>query len=178
MIKYNQYIKENKKSLKNKWFDSVISNSLDVVKKLINQGIDINIKDDIQGNTALIFAIMNGSIDMVKFLLEQPEIDINIKNNNGWDALSVAHLYDQTKIEYILFLRSDLNKSDEDFRNLLTFYNIKQLKKLKNYKFQKDLLNNEKDDIILKFNKHDLVHPKIKEEYPELFKAKNWGLIE
>jgi ankyrin repeat protein len=39
--------------------------NLDEVKKLLNQGIDVNIKDN-EGNTALILASLYGHLEIVK----------------------------------------------------------------------------------------------------------------
>lgn len=49
--------------------------NLDIVKSLLEQGLDINVKDS-NNETALILACIYGHFDIVKYLVEQ-EADIN-----------------------------------------------------------------------------------------------------
>lgn len=50
---------------------------------------EINAQDDDDGRTALMFAAENGSLEIVKLLLEKGA-DITIKDVNEWDALQYA----------------------------------------------------------------------------------------
>ena len=59
------------------------------VSKLLDSGIDPNIKNDSGGWTALIEASYNDHIEIVEILLDRGA-DINIRNNDGYTALSVA----------------------------------------------------------------------------------------
>ena len=55
------------------------------VKELINQGGDINQRDD-NGRTALMFAVVNGHYETMKVLLEHGA-DVNARSNEGGTAL-------------------------------------------------------------------------------------------
>lgn len=58
------------------------------VKELINQGADINQRDD-NGRTALMFAVVNRHYETMKVLLEHGA-DVNARSNEGGTALMGA----------------------------------------------------------------------------------------
>ena len=58
------------------------------VRELINQGADVNQRDD-NGRTALMFAVVNRHSETVKVLLEHGA-DVNAKSNQGGTALMGA----------------------------------------------------------------------------------------
>jgi ankyrin repeat protein len=51
---------------------------------------NININYTINSDTALIIACDNNAIDIIDVLLKMPNIDVNYKNNDGYDALYIA----------------------------------------------------------------------------------------
>lgn len=61
---------------------------LESVKKLLNDGEDVNITD-MQGRTALIEAAWSGKENVVKLLVEK-KADVNIADNSGYTALMRA----------------------------------------------------------------------------------------
>jgi ankyrin repeat protein/energy-coupling factor transporter ATP-binding protein EcfA2 len=63
--------------------------SVAIVKSLIDLQADVN-KQEIKGQTPLHFAVHQGNVGMVKLLCEQPAIDIQRRDNNGWTALHWA----------------------------------------------------------------------------------------
>lgn len=60
------------------------------VKELIDQGADINQRDD-NGRTALMFAVVNLHFETMKLLLEYGA-DVNVKSKQGGTALMAAAL--------------------------------------------------------------------------------------
>ena len=63
---------------------------IDILKVLINQkGINVNLQAD-DGETALHLARRTGRSSVYEVLLEHPEIDPEIKNNNGNAAISLC----------------------------------------------------------------------------------------
>jgi ankyrin repeat protein len=166
-------------------FDAIRDNNITLVKKFINQGIDVNIKND-GGFTALILASYHGYKNMVEFLLKQPRINVNtpegihpvnIQNKYGDTALIDASYKGDKEIVKLLLKQSEIDvtlKNNEGY-NFIDFLNDKSI--LINYKLQKEILKNGRDDIILFLNEYKLIHPKIKDEVPELFQAIDWGLI-
>jgi ankyrin repeat protein len=176
MKKYLTYIKENI-TIEEDWFNAIKHNNIKKVKELINSGIDINIQDD-NGKTALIIASFNGFEFMVDLLLQQPDIDVNIQDNHGNTALIYTSctntLYNVLKL---LITQPDIditikNDMDHIFMDYILYDRF-----LKKYELQKKILDNNRDDIILFFDKHNLVNYKIKKEYANLFKAEDWGLV-
>ncbi len=84
--------------------------SLDVVKFLLEVGCDINAQDTF-GNTALLCAVENNRYELMKFLLHQPGIHIEISNFYGENIFSIAALNNDEQImEYLKTIK--VQKSD------------------------------------------------------------------
>jgi ankyrin repeat protein len=67
------------------------------VKVLIEEGADLNAKDNQLGLTALIVASQKGHTETVKVLIEEGA-DLNMKNNDNRTALDYAKLTGNKKI--------------------------------------------------------------------------------
>ncbi len=65
-----------------------ISNRFELVKKLVECGADVNVKDLYQKN-ALHCATIVGNIEIVAFLLNR-QVNVNEPTNGGWTALDLA----------------------------------------------------------------------------------------
>jgi len=63
---------------------------LEAVKVLLKAGVDINSQDIYSGNTALNSAAWNGQVEIIKILLEDPNLDIDFANNRQRTALMTA----------------------------------------------------------------------------------------
>lgn len=74
------------------WFNAVRDNDLDTIKELIKE-VNVNIRDH-NNKTALMIAAFRGHIELVKFLLAIPEIDVNARRKEG-TALTAAIAGDQ-----------------------------------------------------------------------------------
>ena len=61
----------------------------ETVKLLLDYGAEINIQEN-NGYTALMWALINNEIEVVKLLLDHPDININIKEKCGMDALDLV----------------------------------------------------------------------------------------
>lgn len=61
---------------------------IDVVKKLIKSGTDVNLKD-YGGKTALMYAILNSHVEITEELINAGA-KVNIKDNNGYTPLRYA----------------------------------------------------------------------------------------
>ncbi len=61
-------------------------NDLDLVRKLLQEGADINATDK-YGNTALQYAVGSYNNIIAKELLKFENIDVNAQNNDGWTVL-------------------------------------------------------------------------------------------
>ena len=70
----------NKQSFESIFLQSVTEGNLDKIRSCINLGINVNICDN-NGNPVLLSAIKNPN--MLKLLLSQPNIDVNIKDQNA-----------------------------------------------------------------------------------------------
>lgn len=68
---------------------AVCSGDLAEVKKLVEDGENVNLKDPDDGSTALMFASQRGYAEIVMLLVENGA-DVNLNNNNGWTALIKA----------------------------------------------------------------------------------------
>ena len=70
------------------------SGNLETIWQLLARGVDVNSKD-VDGKTALMWALQNHNNSVVKFLLEQPTLDLNCvvgypSISKGWTALHYA----------------------------------------------------------------------------------------
>lgn len=79
--------------------------SVDVVKFLLEVGCDINAQDTF-GNTALLCAVENNRYELMKFLLRQPGIHVELANFYGENIFSIAALNnDEQIVEYLKTLK-------------------------------------------------------------------------
>lgn len=102
-----------------KWFDAVKKGDLPLMKKMISQGQNIEVKDTASlGQTALLWASFLGYIDIVKYLVEEEKANLF-----ATDRADVQHAFksailggDITTIKYLYNLlkdKIDLNSQDE-----------------------------------------------------------------
>lgn len=77
------------------------SNDMYSVKKSLEMGIDINYRDKIDGETALIWAVGSGQLEMVRFLLERGA-DIHALGQYDTNIVEIAEYHHYEKItEYL-----------------------------------------------------------------------------
>lgn len=69
---------------------------------LKNDQIDVNIKEDNGGYTALIISAYHNNTECVKLLLENDKIDVGAKGTNGYTALMMAEANDSTECVKLL----------------------------------------------------------------------------
>ncbi len=94
-------------------FDLIKDGKTDLVKKKIESGADVNVKNN-YGNTPLIWASDTRQTEIVKLLLEYGA-DANAKNNNGNTPLHCASIYGYTEIvKLLLEYGADANAKDND----------------------------------------------------------------
>lgn len=74
-----------------KLFIAVVDNDLDTVDMLLNKNVDVNIPDT-KGNTPLMLAIMLGHENVFERLLAHPDIDVNVRSDDGFTAFLHAKL--------------------------------------------------------------------------------------
>ena len=93
---------------------------LEAVQKAIVNGVDVNIVDsDVWGSTGLMCALNRGHNNVVKKLLQHPEIDVNRADNEGENALHWAGMADNSE-GMILLLCHD-NLTSESIQYILKF---------------------------------------------------------
>ena len=51
------------------------------------------------------------------------------------------------------------------------------LTKIKSFEFQEKIIKENKIDVLMDLYKNDLIHPEIKQKYPDKFDIIDWGLI-
>jgi hypothetical protein len=156
MKNYKQFIGESKKdTLKEQWWKAVYFGDSIKVKTLIKKGVDVNMKDDDNNLTALLFVSSYYKNNSLTFdtLLQHPNIDVTVKDKKGFNFI------DNLKHSYYFENKTDLKYA-------LMIYHI-----------QKKIIENGREDIILFLNKYKMVHPKIKEEYPHIFTGAELNLL-
>jgi ankyrin repeat protein len=89
-------------------FKAIIEDNISRVKKLLDSGIDVNIKNSAK-ETPLYTACRLRNIEIVKLLLEHPNIDVNIKDEHGDTPLFIACDYNRIEIVKLLLSHPDID---------------------------------------------------------------------
>jgi ankyrin repeat protein len=95
---------DSEKRLYTAFFKAVKNGNKAAVEKMLtsDERIDINKQDKGLGNTALIYAIVNTDIELVKLLLDLGANPL-IKNNKGNDSLDAANIIkENTKLVQLI----------------------------------------------------------------------------
>lgn len=94
---------------------AAIRGNKEIFELLIKKGIDdINHADNNGKNTALIQAASRGYEEIVELLLKQPNINVNIKNENGYTALVLPASKGHKKIVEMLLNCSNIDINAQD----------------------------------------------------------------
>ena len=109
--------------------------SFDTIKLLVESGIDIE-KTDSQGVSFLDEAIVTGSLELVRYLVEEKEMDVNqTERKSGFTPLMQAACYGYTDIvDFLLEKGADIHARDASNLNVIEY-----TKKLQRKNMQKHL---------------------------------------
>lgn len=180
MKKYKDFLNENV------WYDSVLVNQPDLIilkNKLEGKHkVDIN---EVDGNGETLLGRLchtneKYALPLIEYLLKQPDLDVNVIDAFGKDALQYACNWEHIRTIKLLLQHPKIRLRRYivclDFIDLLIKDNT-DTSFLKDYKLQKVILENNKIDIILLFNKYGLVNDKIKKEYPHILTGADLNLL-
>mmetsp|Transcript_7562 Transcript_7562/g.9108 ORF Transcript_7562/g.9108 Transcript_7562/m.9108 type:complete len:158 (-) Transcript_7562:332-805(-) len=83
--------------------------------RFLREGVDVN-ATSLKGDTALFWAACEGHTKIVKLLLDQDRIDVNMKtkNNIEWTPLMAASVYGKGNIVQLLLKHPDINVNITD----------------------------------------------------------------
>lgn len=104
---------------------------IDIVEKFLKAGMTPNAQDG-ENNTGLIVASGEGYIEIVRLLLKQDSININVKNNLGHTALIATAI---NKHDNIVDLLLEHNASEEGLKQALAIKEIEE----KHYDFTNEM---------------------------------------
>lgn len=80
------------------------------VVRLVLRGVDLNTLDE-QGNHALLLAIRDGAVKVPLFLLDQPLVQVETRNQRGESPLMMAALKGQLRlVQRLIERQADVNK--------------------------------------------------------------------
>lgn len=108
-------MEEIEKEKKKKLVETLRKGDVYEVKKLLNQGLEVDTKLECDQSTLLMEAVSNEDLDMVKLLVERGA-DINAVNDNlaGWTPLMFAVNEGNLEIvEYLIDKGADINHETE-----------------------------------------------------------------
>ena len=86
------------------------------VRAALALGEDVNSKG-LFGTTALMYAVSRKHNSIVKLLLDQPAVDVNVKSNDGWTALYLAAGHNNAEGARMLLLHKDFNSANVTSKN-------------------------------------------------------------
>ena len=86
------------------------------VRSALVRGEDVNSRGT-KGTTALMWAVWNNHNSIVKLLLDQPAVDVNVKDNDGWTALHYAAISNNAEGARMLLLHKDFNSANVNDNN-------------------------------------------------------------
>lgn len=103
--------------------EAVLANQINIVELIINSPhykIDLNIQN-FQGETALFLACFKGYLSIVKLLLHESDININLRNKSGYSSLHIAVYCNWHEIvcELLLTGKADPNNKTLEEKNCL-----------------------------------------------------------
>ena len=96
--------------------DAASRNLKESVQILLNAGAEIDARAKATGNSALIFAAIEGHTNIVQMLLDQ-NADIEVRNNNGESALMLAAARGRTDVVRFLLQRGADMSVEDKFKN-------------------------------------------------------------
>ena len=130
-------------------FEAIDNNDIVRVKELLDSGIDVNIKNE-SGDTLLhIVCSYNSNIEIVKLLLEQPNIDMNTKNYYGKTPLYLACEENHVETVKLLLKHPDIDvnsKTNNGKTSLHRACNINSIEIVKLLLAHPNISVNVKDD--------------------------------
>jgi hypothetical protein len=89
--------------------EAVVNGDIDAVRRLLEQGADIEAKDPGSGASPLHYAVMKGRMQVIDLLLSR-NADVNSRTRNGTTPLHTAALYARLEVaERLIELRADIN---------------------------------------------------------------------
>ncbi len=128
-----------------------LSNGLAAVQEYINNGGNINAQDN-NGNTLLMFASINKSPEILKYLVEQGA-DVNLSNHNGTTALMLTA--ENNCVDSLKFLLdNNANKNAQDKQGDTSFMyavrkdNVEVVQVLDEYNADATITNNKGENIL------------------------------
>jgi len=86
---------------------AVKSGNKDLVLAYIEQGLDMNYQNSVDGVTAFIRACNTQNVDMVQFLIDHVDkLDVNLTDGRGYSALHYSCQYGYNEIVHLLLQRT------------------------------------------------------------------------
>jgi hypothetical protein len=93
------------------FFRAVEFDNVNGVRHLLRSGMNPNVTEKYRGNTGLIVALFEGSMNVFDVLVDAPNIDVNARANNGNSALMIAaYKGNQTAVQVLLKKGAAINQ--------------------------------------------------------------------
>ena len=102
-------------------FRACVDGELENVKKLLDEGVDVNIRDN-DGWTPLMDAVLFGRLDIIDELVNRGA-DIDVVDNDGMSALMFPNTDKKNILAFkkLIFYGANYNAVDKKGRNMLDF---------------------------------------------------------
>lgn len=101
--------------------EAAFNNSIEVIERLLKQGVDVDEKNK-SGNTALMIAAANGNTEMLRMLIYMAKANVNIQDCYGNTPLMWAVVKGYAEIVNILInANADVNIQNHEGRTALIY---------------------------------------------------------
>jgi ankyrin repeat protein len=132
MIDCEEHLSKDEKAL----FRAIRMNELEVVKSLINSGINLDVQDG-YGWTPLMLSVSHFRKEMSKLFIAKT--DINTQNSWGYNALMLACMNNQPEIGKLLIdSNTNLDAKDNEGRTALMIASCNNSTEIENYLIERE----------------------------------------
>lgn len=142
------YLAEHE-ALEEEFMDAAWDGNIHAIRRLLQKQVAVNTRDS-ESQTALMVAASENNVQMVKILLQHPDINVNAINNQGYTALMLAVQNNHIAVIKLLLsvpnidisiknhygdTAQDLLKQSEHYQNIIELFNKTKLisDRIKNY---------------------------------------------
>ena len=110
-------MRSERKKLNRALIDAVVMNDAGQVRSLLQQGADVNAKDNEHEETPLMLAVKFAGVSLMRMLIESGA-DVNARDDKGQTALFFADALSE-KFKVLIYAGADMNARNDEGETIL-----------------------------------------------------------